>query len=94
MHAGQQLAAVVVDETNVRQINQERDFARRAVAVPRLSGFCLLARRDVLDKIGGFDFHIVDPKKRSWPVGIDASVGQNVRGRIEEQAVASPGSGS
>jgi 2-keto-4-pentenoate hydratase/2-oxohepta-3-ene-1,7-dioic acid hydratase in catechol pathway len=41
-----------------------------------------------IDKIGGFDFHIVDPKKRSWPVGIDASVGQNVRGRIEEQAAS------
>ena len=39
-----------------------------------------------IEKIGGFDFHIVDPSKRSWPKGIDASVGQNVRGRIEEAA--------
>jgi 2-keto-4-pentenoate hydratase/2-oxohepta-3-ene-1,7-dioic acid hydratase in catechol pathway len=39
-----------------------------------------------IEKIGGFDFHIVDPYKRSWPKGIDASVGQNVRGRIEEAA--------
>ena len=37
-------------------------------------------------KIGAFQFHIVDPKKRSWPKGIDASVGQMVRGRITEAA--------
>jgi len=39
-----------------------------------------------IETIGGFDFHIVDPYKRSWPKGIDSSVGQNVRGRIEEAA--------
>ena len=42
-----------------------------------------------IDKIGSFDFHIVDPYKRSWPKGIDASTGQNVRGRIEEAARSS-----
>ncbi len=39
-----------------------------------------------IEKIGSFTFHISDPKKRSWPKGIDASVGQSVRGRIEEAA--------
>ena len=28
------------------------------------------------------------PKKRTWPKGIDSSVGQNVRSRIEEAAAA------
>jgi 2-keto-4-pentenoate hydratase/2-oxohepta-3-ene-1,7-dioic acid hydratase in catechol pathway len=39
-----------------------------------------------IDRIGGFDFHIVDPYKRSWPKGIDPGTGQNVRQRIEEAA--------
>jgi 2-keto-4-pentenoate hydratase/2-oxohepta-3-ene-1,7-dioic acid hydratase in catechol pathway len=39
-----------------------------------------------IEKIGSFTFKISDPKKRTWPKGIDASVGQNVRGRIEEAA--------
>jgi 2-keto-4-pentenoate hydratase/2-oxohepta-3-ene-1,7-dioic acid hydratase in catechol pathway len=39
-----------------------------------------------IEKIGKFQFHIVDPKKRSWPKGIDASVGQNVRNRLTEAA--------
>jgi len=30
VHAGQKLFAVVIDETNIRQINQQRDFLRRA----------------------------------------------------------------
>jgi len=42
-----------------------------------------------IEKIGKFQFHIVDPKKRSWPKGIDASVGQTVRNRLTE--AASPG---
>src|SRR5262245_16617364 len=51
---------VEVDYTDIAGMHafaarRQRDFARRAVAVPRLSGFCLLARRDVLDKIGVFD---------------------------------------
>ena len=29
VHAGQQLFAVVIDETNIRQINQQRDFLGR-----------------------------------------------------------------
>ena len=34
---------------------RRREFAGKALAVERLTGFCLLARRDVLDKVGGFD---------------------------------------
>jgi hypothetical protein len=30
VHAGQKLFAVVIDEANIRQINQQRDFLRRA----------------------------------------------------------------
>ena len=30
VHAGQKLSAVVIDETNIRQINQQRDFLGRA----------------------------------------------------------------
>jgi 2-keto-4-pentenoate hydratase/2-oxohepta-3-ene-1,7-dioic acid hydratase in catechol pathway len=39
-----------------------------------------------IEKIGTFKFHISDPKKRSWPKGIDPSVGQMVRGRLTEAA--------
>jgi GT2 family glycosyltransferase len=34
---------------------RRREFARRAVQVERLTGFCLLVRREVLERIGGFD---------------------------------------
>jgi hypothetical protein len=39
-----------------------------------------------IEKIGSFEFHIVDPKKRSWPKGIDSSVGQNVRNMLSQAA--------
>jgi 2-keto-4-pentenoate hydratase/2-oxohepta-3-ene-1,7-dioic acid hydratase in catechol pathway len=39
-----------------------------------------------IEGIGSFTFSVSDPKKRSWPKGIDLSVGNSVRGRIEEQA--------
>jgi 2-keto-4-pentenoate hydratase/2-oxohepta-3-ene-1,7-dioic acid hydratase in catechol pathway len=42
-----------------------------------------------IEKIGAFQFHIVDPKKRTWPKGIDPSVGQMVRGRLTEAASGS-----
>jgi 2-keto-4-pentenoate hydratase/2-oxohepta-3-ene-1,7-dioic acid hydratase in catechol pathway len=41
-----------------------------------------------IEKIGSFTFHISDPKKRSWPKGIDPSVGQAVRSRLTEAASA------
>jgi len=39
-----------------------------------------------IEKIGEFQFHIVDPKKRTWPKGIDSSVGQNVRNMLAQAA--------
>ncbi len=34
---------------------RRREYAGKAQAVERLTGFCLLAHRDVLDRVGGFD---------------------------------------
>src|SRR5207244_7609631 len=34
---------------------RRREFAGNGIGVERLTGFCLLVRREVLEKIGGFD---------------------------------------
>src|SRR4029078_3739096 len=34
---------------------RSREFAGKTISVNRLTGFCLLARREVLDRIGAFD---------------------------------------
>ncbi|HVB05531.1 MAG TPA: fumarylacetoacetate hydrolase family protein [Acidimicrobiales bacterium] len=43
-----------------------------------------------IERIGSFQFHVADPLKRSWPKGIDSSVGQSVRSRLEAPAPAAP----
>jgi 2-keto-4-pentenoate hydratase/2-oxohepta-3-ene-1,7-dioic acid hydratase in catechol pathway len=43
-----------------------------------------------IEKIGSFEFHVADPQKRSWPKGIDSSVGNSVRTRLEAAAPAAP----
>ena len=37
-----------------------------------------------IERIGSFTFSVSDPKKRSWPKGLDLSIGQTVRQRLEE----------
>jgi 2-keto-4-pentenoate hydratase/2-oxohepta-3-ene-1,7-dioic acid hydratase in catechol pathway len=38
--------------------------------------------------IGSFSFHVADPKRRSWPKEVDASVGENLRRRLETAGAA------
>lgn len=53
----QQIAVDYVDQVGIDAFaaRRRRDFAGKALAVERLTGFCLLTRREVLAKIGGFD---------------------------------------
>ncbi len=43
-----------------------------------------------IERIGSFTFNVADPLKRSWPKGIDSSVGSSVRTRLESAAPAAP----
>src|SRR5207244_2345934 len=44
-----------VDDMPAFASRRRREYAGQALAVERLTGFCLLARRGVLEQVGGFD---------------------------------------
>jgi GT2 family glycosyltransferase len=44
-----------LDGLDAFAMRRRRDFAGKTLAVPRLTGFCLLTRRDVLDRLGPLD---------------------------------------
>src|SRR5207249_888089 len=64
---------------------RRRQFAGKALEFERLSGFCLLARREVLDQVGGFDerfglgfFDDDDLGRRVRQAGLKLLIAQNV----------------